>query len=88
MKGLRTTVKGLLEVPTTKKPSYAEVLRTGVQLNPQGERERTVPARRARKVVIAPGNEDLPQKKRTGPELVRKDKIGRHNEKLLRRNVG
>jgi hypothetical protein len=70
---LTTAVRDLAKVtvPTPQKTaSYADMLRKPAA-GPPAPREMPVPARRSRELVIAPGEENPPQKQRTGQELVR-----------------
>ena len=72
LEGLTKVVQGLADKPVTGKASYADILRNNIK-DPKVSVDRTapVPARRAREVIIAPGNEDVRQKQRSGFDIVR-----------------
>jgi hypothetical protein len=72
LEGLTKMVRCLAELAANiGKPSYAEILRRGAPATGATTvRIVPVPARRAREVVISPGNESPVQKQRPGREIV------------------
>jgi hypothetical protein len=74
VKGLTDLIKGIAK-QNTAPISYADALRSKGSASaggrPEGQRIRSVPARRARELVVAPGTETTTQKQRTSLELVR-----------------
>jgi hypothetical protein len=71
LEGLTKMVRNLSEpVTTPAKPSYAEILRRASPITRASERVAPVPTRRVREIVIAPGNESLTQRQRSGREIV------------------
>jgi hypothetical protein len=71
IEGLTKIVRGLAEKPATAKVSYADILRSSAGPKVSVDRTAPVPARRAREVIIAPGNEEPRQKQRSGLDIVR-----------------
>ena len=71
IEGLTKIVRGLADKPVTAKASYADILRSSAGPKVSVDRIAPVPARRAREVIIAPGNEEPRQKQRSGLDIVR-----------------
>jgi hypothetical protein len=72
LEGLTKIVQGLAEKPVTSTPTYADALRKGAPAaKAPVDRVAPVPARRAREIIIAPGNEDPTQRRRSGLEIIR-----------------
>ena len=71
LEGLTKMVRNLSEpVTAPAKPSYTEMLCRASPITRASERVAPVPARRVREIVIAPGNESLTQRQRSGREIV------------------
>lgn len=72
LEGLTKIIQGLANKPAIGKASYADILRsntTGSKVSV--DRVASVPARRAREVIITPGNEEPRQRQRSGLDIVR-----------------
>ena len=71
LEGLTKIVRGLADKPAMAQASYADILRNNAGPKVSGDRIAPVPARRAREIIIAPGNEEPQQKQRSGLDIVR-----------------
>ena len=58
IESLTKIVRGLADTPATAKASYADILRENTGPKVSVDRTAPVPARRAREIIIAPGNEE------------------------------
>ena len=71
LEGLTKIVRGLADKPVEVRTSYADILRNNTSPKTSTDRIAPVPARHAREIIIAPGNEEPQQKQRSGLDIVR-----------------